>query len=134
MSDGVGLFVAVVGVAAAEEAGATVDGATLRGVEGDGRLLPALRALNRDLYPLADAGGLCGGDGGQPLVLRLLAGLAALGLVLQPLVVEEELLAARPDEILSAVDAKDRAILELSLHHGPVSLGVGRRNLCCLNL
>jgi hypothetical protein len=48
--------------------------------------------------------------------------------------VEEELLARRPGKVLAAVDAEDRTILKLSLHHGPFSLGVGRRNLCCVNL
>src|SRR5919205_3343369 len=121
-------------VAAAEEAGAAEDGAALRRVEGDGRLLPALRAQHRDLDALADAGGLRGGDSRQPLVLRQLAGLAALRLVLQALVVKEELLARRPVELLSAIDAEDQAIHELNLHLYPISFGVGGRTLGSLNL
>ena len=121
-------------VVAAEEAGAAEDGAALRRIEGNCRLLSALRAEHRDLYALADARGLRGGDGGEALILRLLAGLAPLRLVLQTLVVEEELFARRPGEILAAVDAEDQAIHELSLHLYPFSCSFGGRNLGSLNL
>src|ERR687890_717388 len=128
---GRGLFVLAVPAAAAEEARAAEDGPTLRGVERDCRLLPALRALHCDFYALADARRLLRGDGGEAFVLRLLAGLAALRLILQTLVVEEELLAARPDELLAAVYAEYRTILKLRLSHVPFSVGLRRRNLRC---
>jgi hypothetical protein len=49
-------------------------------------------------------------DSSQPFILRLLARFAALGFVLQSLVVEECLLAGCPDEILVTVYAFDGAI------------------------
>jgi hypothetical protein len=129
-----GLVVVAVTAAASEEARAAEDGPTLRGVERNRRLLPTLRALHSDFYALAYAGRLLRRDGSQPLVLRLLAGLATLRLVLQTLVVEEELLAARPDELLAAVYAEYGAILKLGLSHVPFSVGLRRRNLRCVNL
>lgn len=105
-----------------EEAGATVNRSTLRWIEGDRGLLAALGALNGDLYPLPNAGGLCGGDGGETFVLGLLAGLATLGLVLQSFIMKEDLLAGRPDEILSAVNTLDRAIFEFRLRVTPFSV------------
>jgi hypothetical protein len=45
-------------------------------------LLTALRAIDGHLDALAHPGGLCGGDGGESLVFRLLTGLAPLGFVL----------------------------------------------------
>ena len=124
----------VVPAAAADEARAAVDGSSLRRVERDGRRLAALRALDGDLDALAHARRLRVGDGREALVLRLLARLAALRLVLQTLVVEEELLARRPDEFLAAVHAHDRAILELHLGLLPLRVGLRRGNLRCLNL
>jgi hypothetical protein len=47
------------------------------------------------------------GDGGQPFVFRLLAGLATLGLVLQSLVVEKDLLSGGPDEMFITVNAEN---------------------------
>lgn len=42
----------------------------------------------------------------------MLAGLAALGFVLQTLVMKEDLLADRPGELFAAVDASDRSVLK----------------------
>jgi hypothetical protein len=85
-------------------------------------LLPALCALHRDFYALADAGSLGGGNGRQSLVLGLLAGFATLGFVLQTLVVKEDLFASSPDEILSTVNAFDRAIRKLRLGVTPLPI------------
>ncbi|MDT4952110.1 MAG: hypothetical protein QOJ02_248 [Acidobacteriota bacterium] len=117
-------------VASGEEAGAAVNWATLRGVEGNCGLLPALRALNRDLDSLANAGCLSGGYRGEALILGLLARLAPLGFVLQSFIVKEDLLASRPDEILSAVNTLDRAIIEFRLRVAPLSV----RTICDLSL
>ena len=105
---------------ARQEAGAAVDGAALRRIEGHCGLLPALRALDRDLYALSHAGSLRGGDGREALVLGLLAWLAALGLILQTLVVKEDLLARRPDKIISTVDTLNRAVIEFRLRMTPL--------------
>lgn len=93
--------------ATGQEAGAAEDRAALRWIKGNGRLLAALRAENSDLDLLAHAGRLRGGDGGEALVLGLLARLTTLRLVLQSFIVKEDLLARRPDEILCAVHAVD---------------------------
>jgi hypothetical protein len=74
---------------------------------------------------LTNPGGLRGGNRGEPFVLGLLAGLATLGLVLQSLVMKEDLLAARPDEILCAINAFDDAILEFHLCLAPLSVRIG---------
>jgi hypothetical protein len=50
------------------------------------------------------------GDGCQPFVLCLFAGLATLWFVLQSFVMEESLFTRSPNESLSAVDTLDRAI------------------------
>jgi hypothetical protein len=104
---------------ACEEAGAAVDGTTLRRVEGYCGLLAALGALNRDLNSLANAGGLRGGNRCETFVLGLLARFASLGFVLQTFVVKENLLASRPDEIISAINAFDRAVIEFRLRMTP---------------
>ena len=109
--------------ATCEEAGAAVHGSPLRRVERHGRLLTALRALHRDLNALAYTGSLRGGDGGETFVLGLLAGLTPLGLVLQALVMKKDLLASRPDKIISAVDALDRPVLELHFRMTPLPIG-----------
>jgi hypothetical protein len=83
-------------------------------------LLPALRALYGDFDSLADTRRLRGGNCCEPFILGLLAGLAALGLVLQTLVVKEDLLAGCPDEIITAVDAFDRAVIEFRLRMTPL--------------
>jgi hypothetical protein len=128
------LVVAAAGAAAADVARAAVDGATLRRVERDCRLLSAVRALDGDFDALPDAGRLGGGDGSKPVILGLLAGLAPLRLVSQSFIVKEELLAPRPDKLLTTVNAENEAILILHLDLNPFSLSVGRRNLHCLNL
>ena len=89
---------------ACEEAGAAIDWTALRGIEGNCSLLAALRALNGDLYALANAGGLGGGDCCEPFVLGLFAGLASLGFILQTFVMKEDLLASSPDEIICTVN------------------------------
>jgi hypothetical protein len=102
-------------VAARQKAGTTEDRAALRRVERDGRLLAALSAVDRDFDPLADAGSLGGSDGSEALVFGLLAWFAPLRLVLQTFVVKEDLLAARPDEVVAAVDTLDRAVFKFHL-------------------
>ena len=116
--------------AACEKAGAAEDGATLRGVKRNGRLLTALRAVDGNFDALADTRSLCGGNGGQTLVLCLLAGLAAFRLVLQTLVVKEDLLAASPDEVFVTVNATDVAVLIFGFGVRPFAI----RLACCLSL
>jgi hypothetical protein len=82
--------------------------------------LAALRALHGDLNSLANAGGLRGGNRCEPFVLGLLARFASLGFVLQTFVVKEDLLASRPDEIISAVNTLDRAVFEFCLRMTPL--------------
>jgi hypothetical protein len=117
-------------VASCEEAGAAVNGAALRGIEGNRGLLPALSALNGDFDPLANAGCLSSGYSGEAFILGLLAWLASLGFVLQTFIVKEDLLASRPDEILSAVNTLDRAVIEFRLRVAPLSV----RTICDLSL
>jgi hypothetical protein len=115
------LIVAVIRLSG-EKTGATIDWTTLRGVEGNCGLLTALCALHRNLYPLAHAGSLRRCDRREALVLGLLAWLAALGFILQTLVVKKDLLAASPGKILPAVNALNRAILELHFRMAPLSV------------
>jgi hypothetical protein len=63
---------------------------------------------------------LRGGNRCEPFVLGLLARFASLGFVLQTFVVKENLLASRPDEIISAIYAFDRAVIELCLRMTPL--------------
>lgn len=77
--------------------------------------MTTLRAVDGNFDALADARRLRGGDGGQTLVLGLLARLAAFRFVLQTLIVKENLLAARPDKVFVTVNAKDIAVLEFGL-------------------
>ena len=100
---------------AGEVTRAAVDGTSLRGIKRYGSLLSTLRALDRNLDALADSRGLRCGDRSQPFILRLFAGLAAFGLVLQPLVVKKRLLAGCPDEFLVTVYTQDCAIGMLDL-------------------
>lgn len=100
---------------AREEAGTAINGAALRWIKGHCRLLSALRALHCHFDSLAYTGCLRGSDRRQTFVLGLLAGLTPLGFVLQILVVKKDLLASRPDEILAAVYAFDRAVFKLRL-------------------
>jgi hypothetical protein len=85
-------------------------------------LLTALRAIDGHLDALAHPGGLCGGDGGEPLVFRLLTGLAPLRFVPQALVVKKYLFAGRPNKILSTVNALNGAVLELHFGVAPLSV------------
>ena len=130
MLEGRGLVFVAVPAAAAEKARAAEDGPTLRGIKGNGRLLSALRAVDGDFDALAHARSLRSGDGGQALVLRLLAGLAAFRFVLQTLVVKEHLLAARPDEIFITVHTTNVAVLKFGLGLTPLSVCFA----CCLSL
>jgi hypothetical protein len=52
-----------------------------------------LGALDRNFDALAHSGSLGCGDGSQSLILRLFAGFAPLGFVLQSLIMEKGLLA-----------------------------------------
>jgi hypothetical protein len=103
-----------------EKAGAAVDGATLRGIEGHCGLLPALGALHGDFDALAHTRSLRGGNCCESLVLGLFARLATLGFILQTFVVKEDLLASRPDEIISTVNTLDRAVFEFRLRMTPL--------------
>ena len=76
------LGVSVISSASGEKAGAAENGASLRRVKGNSRLLSALRALHGDFDALADTRSLRGGNGCESLVLGLLAGLATFRLVL----------------------------------------------------
>ena len=112
------------GGAVCEKTRAAENRTTLRGIKGNGRLLTALRAINRHFDALADTGCLRGGDGRQSFVLRLLAGLTTLRFVLQPFVMKERLLAARPDEIFIAINTTDVTILKLRLNFCVVPFSV----------
>jgi hypothetical protein len=107
---------------ACEEAGAAIDRTALRWIKRHCSLLAALRALNGDLNPLANAGGLRGGNRSEPFILGLLARLASLGFILQTLVVKEDLLASSPDEIISAIYTFDRTVVEFHLRLTPLPI------------
>jgi hypothetical protein len=89
---------------ACKEAGAAVDWAALRGIEGHSCLLAALRALHGDFDSLANAGRLRCGNGREAFVLGLFARLATLRFVLQTFVVKEDLFASSPDKIISTIN------------------------------
>jgi hypothetical protein len=128
---GSGLKPQLVALAACQKTGTTINGASLRRIKGNGCLLSALGTLDRNLYALAHACGLRGGNGGETFVLRLLAGLATLRLVLETLVVKEDLLACCPDEIISAIHTLDGAILKLRFRLAPLTIRFARDlNLC----
>jgi len=82
-----------VGSFSRKKTGPAIDRASLGWVKRDGGLLSALCALHRYLDALSHSRRLRRGDSSQAFVLRLLAGLATLGFVLEALVVEEYLLA-----------------------------------------
>ena len=105
---------------ACKETGAAVHWASLRWIEGHCRLLPALRALHGDFNPLPDTGCLRSGNGCEPFILGLLARFATLGFVLQTFVVKEDLLASRPDEIISTINTLNRAVFEFSFRMTPL--------------
>ena len=87
------------------------DRSSLRWAERNGRVLPAGGALSLGFDPIARARSRRGPGG----PLRL-AALASLGLVLELLVREKELLTRRPDELRSAIHTLQDLVLEL---HGP---------------
>jgi hypothetical protein len=80
----------------------------LRGLEGNGCLPTALRAIGHGL-------GFGETGTGRALALRL-ASLAALGFVLEILIVEEMLLSRCKHKIGTAIDARETAVLKL--RHG----------------
>ncbi len=88
------------------------DGTTLGGLEGHGVSLPqpeqVVRVSTFCGWPLPVAG-LTGGDGRLALGF---AAFAAFRLVLELFIVEEKLFAGGEDEVLSAVDALERLVLE----------------------
>jgi len=95
--------------------------APLCGLERNGRLFPALRADRFCFYPLY-ASRTCL----RPLCPIRFAGLAALRLVLKPLVREKHLLAGREDEFRSTIGAlQDLVMVFHTLLRGPGSLGAG---------
>lgn len=71
----------------------------------------ALGAGDRHLNSLFDAGGLGRRNSREPIVFRLLAGLAPFWLVLQTLVVKENLLADSPREIAAAINTSNGPVL-----------------------
>jgi hypothetical protein len=75
--------------------------------------------LDGDFNSLPDAGCLRCGDGCESFILGLLAGFATFGLVLQPFVMKEDLLARCPDEIVSAVNALDWAVFKFGFRMTP---------------
>jgi len=96
---------------AAQEALAAKDRAALRGLEGHRGFAAALGAHGRGF-------GLALSTNAASLAL-ILTGLAALGFVLEVLVVEEVLFSRREYELCSAVYALEAAILELR-HNSPI--------------
>jgi len=98
---------------AGEEAGSAKDRATLRRIKGHRRLFAALGAGHSYLNALLDSGRLGRGDRRQPIILRMFAGLASFGFVLQTFIVKEDLFAGRPNEWLAAIDACDRSVLKV---------------------
>jgi hypothetical protein len=105
---------------ACEEAGAAINRASLRRIEGHCRLLTALGALDGNFDSLPDAGCLRGGNGCEAFILGLLARFATLGLVLQTFVMKEDLLARRPDEIVSTVNTLNCAVFEFNFRMTPL--------------
>ena len=98
---------------AGEKAGSAIDRASLRRIERHGGLVAALGASHRYLDPLLDSGNLGGRDCGQPIILRVFAGLATFRFVLQTFVVKKTLLAGSPNEWLATIDAGNRSILKI---------------------
>jgi hypothetical protein len=98
---------------------AAIHRAALRRLERNGRLFSALRANRLRLYAL---------DASRtrfiPLCSICLAGLAALGLVLESLVRKKHLLAGRENEFRSTIGAlQDLVMVFHTLLRGPGSLG-----------
>ena len=76
-------------------------------------MLAALGTNHVYLDFLFDSRSVGCGDSGESIILRLFARLAALWLVSQTLIVEEDLLTRGPNELFTAINASDRSILEL---------------------
>src|SRR5712692_8771137 len=93
-----------------DEAGTTVDWPPLGRIKRHRRLLAALSAGHVHFDFLLNSCNLRRGDSRQSVVLGLLAGLAALGFILQTLVMKKHLLADGPDELFFAIDASDRSV------------------------
>jgi hypothetical protein len=74
--------------------------------------LAALGAHHGDFNPLPHSRRVGSGDGGQPFVLRLLAGLASLGWILQSFIVKENLFTGSPNEFLATINTQDFLIIE----------------------
>jgi len=103
------------------EAFPAVDRAPLCGLEGNGRLFPALRADRFGLYALDASRTVLGS-----LSAICFAGLATFGFVLKSLVREEHLLAGRENELRSTIGAlQDLVMVFHTLLRGPGSLGAG---------
>ena len=98
----------------AQETFPAIHGATLSRLERHGGLTTALRARGHRLGL-----GKSAATTGRTLALRL-AGLAALGLVLEVLIVEEVLFSRCKYKICSAIDALEDAVLEFR-HTDPLS-------------
>jgi hypothetical protein len=94
------------------EAGAAINRPALRRIEGNRRLLSALRADDRNFDALSDAREPSCGDGGESLILCLLARLATLRCVRESFVMIKDLLACRPNKVFSAVDTLDGAVFK----------------------
>jgi hypothetical protein len=80
------------------EAAAAVNRSSLRRIERNGRLFPALCTLGIDLDLVWLTGRLCHFDRGEATVLRAFAFLASLGRIQEVLFVKERLLASGPHE------------------------------------
>jgi hypothetical protein len=93
--------------------------APLGGLEGNGRLFPALRADRFGLYALYASGTVL-----SSLCAICFAGLATFGLVLESLVREEHLLAGRENELRSTIGAlQDLVMVFHTLLRGLVRSG-----------
>src|SRR5438105_12214224 len=100
-----------------------IDGASLCRSKRHGRLDRAQSATHHHLNALArkrlaEAGHI----GGDALILFVLACLAALRVVLQPFVSEEELFPCRKDELFTAIHTDDDLVL-IFVHDGPPTPG-----------
>ena len=95
----------------AQETLPAIDGTTLGRFEGNRGITAALRARGHG-FGLGESPAATAASAGGTLTLGL-TGLAALGLVLEILVVEEMLFSRCEDEIRSAIDAFEDAVLEI---------------------
>jgi hypothetical protein len=93
-----------------QKARTAIDWAALGRIKRHGGLLSTLRALHWHFDTLSNSGWLSRRDCCEPFVFCLLARFAALGFVLQTLIVKKDLLPAGPNKILAAIYAFDSAI------------------------